>query len=277
MKNTVISQNTVGNIYVSQGRAVIEKSQLLNAGYGLNVTGTAQASVHDTTFSGHSGIAIHASSSAEINVDHGLLFVKGVVLRSNGNAGVYVRSGSAATASATVVKSRSVGNAVGFMVGSNGKMSLYDSVASENSDAGLLASLGNAPSGLSAADPPIAEINVEEMVLTENAVGARAEAASGKAIIRLSKALVTGNTAAPTALGGLGRIVSFGNNRIAGGRDFFHDRSAASGRHLQPGHPHRCSHASGNVSHHRDGDRWGQLRRIRAVSARRDERGYGRR
>jgi len=78
VKSTVISQNTVGNIYVSQGRAVIAKSQLLNAGYGLNVTGTAQASVHDTTFSGHSGIAIHASSSAEINVDHGLIANNGV-------------------------------------------------------------------------------------------------------------------------------------------------------------------------------------------------------
>ena len=75
VKNAVVSQNTVGNMLVTQGNAVVESSQMLNAPYGLNVTGTgaAQVSVHDTTFSGHSGIAIHASGSSEINVDHGLV------------------------------------------------------------------------------------------------------------------------------------------------------------------------------------------------------------
>jgi hypothetical protein len=29
--------------------------------------------VHDTTFSGHSGIAIHAAGTSEINVEHGLV------------------------------------------------------------------------------------------------------------------------------------------------------------------------------------------------------------
>jgi len=78
LKGSTISQNTVGNMLVTQGNAVVENSQLLNSPYGLNGTGTAQVSVHDTTFSGHSGIAIHASGSSEINVEHGLVANNGV-------------------------------------------------------------------------------------------------------------------------------------------------------------------------------------------------------
>ena len=80
VKGSTISQNAVGNMLVTQGTAVVENSQMLNAPYGLNVTGTgaAQVSVHDTTFSGHSGIAIHASGSSEINVEHGLVANNGV-------------------------------------------------------------------------------------------------------------------------------------------------------------------------------------------------------
>ena len=80
VKGSVISQNTVGNMLVSQGNVVVENSQLLNAPYGLNVTGTgtAQVSVHDTTFSGHSGNAIHAAGSSEVNVEHGLVANNGV-------------------------------------------------------------------------------------------------------------------------------------------------------------------------------------------------------
>jgi hypothetical protein len=78
VKNSVIGQNTSGNILVSLGQAVIEKSQLLNSGYGLSATGTAKASVHDSTFSGHSGSAIRATGSSEINVDHGLVANNGV-------------------------------------------------------------------------------------------------------------------------------------------------------------------------------------------------------
>src|SRR5260370_21144100 len=40
VKNTVVSQNAVGNMLVTQGNAVVESSQMLNAPYGLNVTGT---------------------------------------------------------------------------------------------------------------------------------------------------------------------------------------------------------------------------------------------
>jgi hypothetical protein len=80
VKGSTISQNTVGNMVISQGNAVVENSQFLNAPYGLNVTGTgtAQVSVHDTTFSGHSGIAIHAAGASEISVEHGLVANNGV-------------------------------------------------------------------------------------------------------------------------------------------------------------------------------------------------------
>jgi hypothetical protein len=73
LKNSVISQNTPGNVLVTAGNAVIEESELLNGGYGLNATGSSQVSVHDSTFSGHSGAAIWAQGSAQINVEHGLV------------------------------------------------------------------------------------------------------------------------------------------------------------------------------------------------------------
>ncbi len=137
----------------------------------------------------------------------GSLFLKNVITRGNGKAGVYV-AGGLAPANATIAKSRSIKNAVGFQVAGNAKMSLYRSTASQNSDAGLLVSVADTTAG---------EMSVEEMVLTENTVGVRAETATGTALARLSKTLITGNTTAPTAIGGNGRILSFGNNRIVGG------------------------------------------------------------
>jgi len=216
---------------VGGGRAALSNggtsSIIVNAGPG-DVVIFRNLSFHDPSasivpgvngISFQSGQALHIENSIISNfTGHGIdfepanggsLFLKNVVTRGNGKAGVYVASSaSLSPVNATIVKSASLQNAVGFQVGGNAKMSLYRSTAAQNSDAGLLVSVADTSGG---------EMSVEEMVLTENAVGVRTESANGNALARLSKALITGNATAPTAIGGNGRILSYGNNRIVGG------------------------------------------------------------
>src|ERR1700687_2680570 len=102
----------------------------------------------------------------------GRLFLRNVVTRDNGRAGVYVASTSPSQAFATIVKLRSSKNWNGLRVAGNARMSLYRSTASQITDAGLLVAVTDTSAG---------EMNAEEMVVTENAVGVRAETSNGTA------------------------------------------------------------------------------------------------
>ncbi len=93
--------------------------------------------VENSIVSGFSGNGIDFEPA-----NGGSLFLKNVITRGNGKAGVYV-AGGLAPANATIAKSRSIKNAVGFQIAGNAKMSLYRSTASQNSDAGLLVSVAD--------------------------------------------------------------------------------------------------------------------------------------
>ncbi len=53
--------------------ATIERSNLSNGNVGIAAAGTSKATVHDSVISGFTAAGIHASATAEVNVDHGLI------------------------------------------------------------------------------------------------------------------------------------------------------------------------------------------------------------
>jgi hypothetical protein len=146
--------------------------------------------------------------------DDGLLFagagkleIKDSTFKGNGAIGVNVVAGSG-TAIATVERVRLEGCATGLVAGSGSKVTVRNSVASNN-EAGFSAFGGPAP----------VELNLEKCEASNNSNGVVAENQGIATItVRVSNSTVTNNTFAGlhNTTGASGVIFSRGNNTIVG-------------------------------------------------------------
>ena len=105
----------------------------------------------------------------------------------------------------TLVRSHFDDNGVGILANAGAKVSVYDATASRNVT-GVWAALG--------ALGGTAEVNLEGLLASGNGTAVQATADSGNAVVRMSKVMATGSVTAPTATTGVGKILSFGNNRL---------------------------------------------------------------
>jgi hypothetical protein len=135
----------------------------------------------------------------------GRLYAADLQVSGNAEAGIALASGApAAPAIATVARVRFSRNGAGLRAGANARASIYDAVAT---DGGTGVAAVAAAGGRS-------EVNLEQVVLSDNVVGIEA-AASEAAVVRLSKVVGLDNDEA-TRVGAGGRLYSFGNNRLLG-------------------------------------------------------------
>jgi hypothetical protein len=180
----------------------------------LDLTGTASAT-HGVSFV--AGAELHVEGCtiagfAQNGIDFapvagGRLHVAGLEARANGNAGILLASADATRPSiATVARAQLAGNGSGLLAKDHARASVYGAVVSGSAGAGV-AALPDA-----AGD---AELNLEGVVLSGNALGLQASAPLGSALVRLSKVVALDNGTS-TEVGANGRLLSFGNNRIAG-------------------------------------------------------------
>ncbi|MFY2557842.1 putative Ig domain-containing protein [Corallococcus terminator] len=139
----------------------------------------------------------------------GQLVVDEVVATGNGGAGLRV-GGSAGAVTAVISRSTLSGNRQGLWLGAGGTATVSSLTASDNAEAGIWARTD---------DGGKARLNVERARLTHNGVGLHvASVGSGsQTLLRLSRAAVDSNVLATTRLIGAGTVMSFGDNRMAGG------------------------------------------------------------
>lgn len=170
---------------------------------GIRFVAGGALHVEDCVLSGFTGNAIDFQPAAG-----GRLFLREVVARDSGGAGLFLSSGSRETpALATISASSAERSATGFSIGPNGKATAYQSGAFGNVSAGVLAS---APSG------GAAEINLEDVAVGNNGVGLQADGL-GAAIVRASNVRLDVGAGACTQITAAGSIQTFQNNSIACG------------------------------------------------------------
>jgi hypothetical protein len=134
----------------------------------------------------------------------GQLFVKDSFFRNHTTAGVAVSAGSG-TAFASLDGVRFEGNFDGLLVGAGGRATIRGSVASGNSDAGLLA----IPSS------GTASLNVESCLVANNPGVGIEGAGAGAGTVRVSNSIVTDNGTG-LSQGGSATVVSRTNNTVEG-------------------------------------------------------------
>ena len=155
--------------------------------------------VEESTIRGFTSFGLDFRPSAGAN-----LFVHNTTVRNNAGGGVYVAPGAGIVAGANLEKVSLENNLFGLRADDGARVTVHDSVATENSANGFVLA------GNSAA----VELNLDDCVSTNNEqVGVKSVGAG--ATVRLSNTAVTNNGTGLQALNG-GSIVSFGNNRIAG-------------------------------------------------------------
>lgn len=173
------------------GRSAAIAGIRFNSGRALHVENTV---IYNFT---GAGIDFQPSAAAS-------LFVTNCSIRNNGGGGVYVRPGGGNIARANLEKVRMENNLFGLRADDGARVTVHDSVATENSANGFVLA-GNATA---------VEVNLDHCVSANNEqVGVKAVGAT--AVMRISNTTVTGNGTGLQAPNG-GSIVSFGNNRIAG-------------------------------------------------------------
>ena len=155
--------------------------------------------VEDTTIRGFTAYGIDFRPSAAAN-----LFVHDSSVRNNAGGGVYIAPGAGVVAGAILEKVSLENNLFGLRADDGARVTIHDSVATENSANGFVLA------GNSAA----VELNLDHCVSTNNEqVGVKCVGTA--ATVRLSNTTVANNDTGLQAVNG-GSIVSFGNNRIAG-------------------------------------------------------------
>ncbi|NTX12890.1 Ig-like domain repeat protein [Myxococcus sp. CA056] len=139
----------------------------------------------------------------------GQLVLADVVVSGNGGAGVRVSSPSG-VASAVISRGNLSGNRQGLWLGAGSVATVNELTASDNAEAGIWARTD---------DGGKVQLNVERARLTHNGVGLHAASvgSGSQTLLRLSRAAVDANVLATTRLIGTGTVLSFGNNRMAGG------------------------------------------------------------
>ncbi|MCP3168706.1 putative Ig domain-containing protein [Myxococcus qinghaiensis] len=139
----------------------------------------------------------------------GQLVVDDVVASGNGSAGVRV-GGTAGAVTAFISRSTLSSNRLGLWLGAGGTATVHELTASDNAEAGIWART---------IDGGKASLNVERARLTHNGVGLHAASvgSGSQTLLRLSRTAVDANVLATTRLIGAGTVLSFGDNRMAGG------------------------------------------------------------
>ncbi|MCP3100173.1 putative Ig domain-containing protein [Myxococcus sp. K15C18031901] len=139
----------------------------------------------------------------------GQLVVDDVVASGNGGAGVRV-GGTTGAVTAVISRGTFTGNRQGLWLGAGSTVTVNALTASDNTEAGIWARTD---------DGGKVQLNVERARLTHNGVGLHAASVGGgsQTLLRLSRAAVDANVLATTRLIGTGTVLSFGNNRMAGG------------------------------------------------------------
>jgi len=184
------------------GATVILRGLTINGGAtttnGIVVTAVSVLQVENCVFSGigaafPSGNGIYFATS-------GQLFVKDSIMRGNAHAGIWVIPGASA-AQASVDRCRFEGSAVGVRDDTNAQVSIKDSVASGNSYAGFFAAFGG-------------ELNVEDCLIANNAVGLYSSSSGVPSTLRASNCTVTDNGTG--LIGAGGNLLSRSNNTVQG-------------------------------------------------------------
>jgi hypothetical protein len=170
-----------------------------------------------------SGGVLHLESCTIFNFSHravffqpntaAKLFIKDCIFRNcadpaNGGA-VFILPGPAGSAVVTVDNTRMEGNLFALVAADRSTVTVRNSVAAGNANAGFAAS--------STVGAPV-QINLESVTISDTAatVNSAAVAATGAAaLIRISNVMVVNNRLGLQSANG-GGILSFGNNRIAG-------------------------------------------------------------
>jgi hypothetical protein len=83
VRGTTVSQHATG-LLVTGGTVTIEHSQLIGTGVGLDLQGTAKATVYDTVVTSSSSIGLHAEAGTELNVERGVVSNNAVGIQSEG-------------------------------------------------------------------------------------------------------------------------------------------------------------------------------------------------
>jgi hypothetical protein len=201
----VLASGTTGIVVSAPAGSVVTLRNLDIDGSGTGVSGIRFLSgdalhVQNCTIYGFTekGIDFVPTTTAALYVD-------GTLLRANA-VGLFVKPGAAVTATATVAGSRFDNSLLGAGVwaGDRSKISITGSTASGN--------VGNGFAIVSTADP--AEMNLETCVATGNGLNGLASVGAA-AVIRMSGTLISHNDASIGVAGG-GKVLSYGNNRIAG-------------------------------------------------------------
>jgi hypothetical protein len=137
------------------------------------------------------------------------LFVSDTVIRNNNGAAsnaILVRPLAAGSAGASLDRVHIDRNRVGLRAEDRSKVTVRDSIASNNTNNGFIA--------FSTAQA--VEINLENTVATNSVAGNGVRAAgTNLAVMRLANTMITDNSIGISVANGAS-VVSFGNNRIAG-------------------------------------------------------------
>jgi hypothetical protein len=175
--------------------------------HGINVIQAKEVHVTDTVIENftNTGINFHPSASAAE------LIVTNTSIRNTGfsggttNAGIFADTTAASTVTVTIDGSTFESTNVGVSARNNVRATIRDSLATNNSVAGIMV----AP----AAGTSVA--NLESVVVTFNGAGIQAGGAGGSGLIRISNVTVVDNSSGLVIQPG-SSIQSFINNQIGG-------------------------------------------------------------
>jgi hypothetical protein len=154
---------------------------------GVNILAAARVNLEDMMIRGFTQKGISDTRTGGGNQ----LFVKNTTIRNN--AGTGIGAGAGATSAAVLDNVHSVSNLFGVAAATGNNVMINRSLFSGNSNSGVEADPG-------------AQVNVDNSVISQNAIGV-----SAGGMIRLSNSDISFNST-----GISGATISFGNNRISG-------------------------------------------------------------
>jgi hypothetical protein len=169
---------------------------------GIKVLNARAVYVEDTTinnFTGGGGGAIDVTSGSPVE-----LYLTNVDAR-NSQAGLHLKPSGAGSVKATIENSRFTNNTVGLDARDNSRVTIRNSAATGNTNAGLQAQ----------PDAGTAEINAESVVASSNGIGIQAGGAAGVGAVHIANTMVYGNGTGIAIASG-SSVVSFTNNMIFG-------------------------------------------------------------
>ena len=192
------------NLPNATDRVILRNLSINGAGNGLNgirFIQNGRLSVENCTifgFGGNPGKGIDFSPT----VAGAALSVRDTSVRNNAGTGIAVSPSGAIAVSATLNNVRSENNSVGFSANDNSTVTIYNSVANNNTTHGFLVN------GSANGNPTM---NLESCVASSNGSnGLRTQGAGSSPKINISNVYITGNNTGISI--GTGSVKSFGNN-----------------------------------------------------------------